>query len=185
MLWDLRDAGSRASTLTARYVAMPDHLDNDRNVDWQLGPSSRQLRRSWRARAGRCSTSTDRHWAISPPSEEMEALGSTPFARSSPKVVCGPTSFVVHRRVRIFGAIPASLFTRFPQRTLTTSSSSGVMPSESSHLKAAIVSAALPTTVGADEEDLFQLHIDRVLIASYTHRGQWPPSYQRWASPGG
>jgi len=52
-------------------------------------------------------------------------------------------------------------------------------------LKAAIVSAALPATVGADEEDLFQLHIDRVLIASYTHRGQWPPSYQRWASPGG
>jgi hypothetical protein len=56
----------------------------------------------------------------------------------------------------------------------------GIQPS--ADLRAAIVSAALPATVGADEEDLFQLHIDRVLLANYTHRGQWPPSYQRWAA---
>jgi hypothetical protein len=24
-----------------------------------------------------------------------------------------------------------------------------------------------------------------VLIATYTHRGQWPPSYERWAAPDG
>ena len=52
-------------------------------------------------------------------------------------------------------------------------------------LRTAIISAALPATVGADEEDLFQLHIDRVLLATYTHRGQWPPSYQRWAASDG
>jgi hypothetical protein len=39
-------------------------------------------------------------------------------------------------------------------------------------LKAAIIAAALPDTVGADEEQLFQLHIDRVLVATYTHTGQ-------------
>jgi hypothetical protein len=22
-----------------------------------------------------------------------------------------------------------------------------------------------------------------VLIATYNHRGQWPPSYERWAAP--
>ena len=49
-------------------------------------------------------------------------------------------------------------------------------------LKAAIIAAALPATVGAGEEQLFQLHIDRVLVATYTHRGQWPPSYERWAA---
>lgn len=49
-------------------------------------------------------------------------------------------------------------------------------------LKAAIISAAVPAVVGADEEQLFQLHIDRVLVATYAHRGQWPPSYERWAA---
>jgi pyridoxamine 5'-phosphate oxidase-like protein len=49
-------------------------------------------------------------------------------------------------------------------------------------LRTAIISAASPATVGAEEEDLFHLHIDRVLLATYTHRGQWPPSYQRWAA---
>ena len=49
-------------------------------------------------------------------------------------------------------------------------------------LKAAIISAALPATVGADEEQLFQLHIDRVMVATYTHRGQWPPSYEKWSA---
>ena len=54
----------------------------------------------------------------------------------------------------------------------------------STELRAAIIAAAVPATVGADEEQLFQLHIDRVLIATYTHRGQWPPKYERWAAPG-
>ena len=49
-------------------------------------------------------------------------------------------------------------------------------------LKAAIISAAVPATVGAAEEELFQLHIDRVMLASYTHRGQWPPSYEKWSA---
>ena len=49
-------------------------------------------------------------------------------------------------------------------------------------LKAAIIAAAVPATVGADEEQLFQLHIDRVLIANYAYRGQWPPSYERWSA---
>jgi hypothetical protein len=51
-----------------------------------------------------------------------------------------------------------------------------------SELKAAIIAAAIPATVGGDEEQLFQLHIDRVLVATYTHRGQWPPWYQRWSA---
>ena len=49
-------------------------------------------------------------------------------------------------------------------------------------LKAAVIAAALPATVGGDDEQLFQLHIDRVLLATYTHRGQWPPAYERWAA---
>jgi len=49
-------------------------------------------------------------------------------------------------------------------------------------LKAAIIAAAVPATVGTGEEQLFQLQIDRVLVASYTHRGQWPPSYERWSA---
>ena len=49
-------------------------------------------------------------------------------------------------------------------------------------LSAAIVVAALPATVGAGEEQLFQLHIDRVMVATYTHRGQWPPSYEKWSA---
>ena len=51
-------------------------------------------------------------------------------------------------------------------------------------LKATIIAAAVPATVGADKEQLFQLHVDRVLVASYTHRGQWPPSYERWSASG-
>jgi hypothetical protein len=50
-------------------------------------------------------------------------------------------------------------------------------------MSAAIIAAAVPATVGAEEEQLFQLHIDRVLLATYTHRGQWPPSYERWVAP--
>jgi len=48
-------------------------------------------------------------------------------------------------------------------------------------LKAAIIAAATPATVGSEDEQLFQLHLERVLVATYAHRGQWPPSYQRWA----
>jgi len=51
----------------------------------------------------------------------------------------------------------------------------------SPELRAAIVSAAAPATVGADEEQLFQLHVERALVATYAYRGQWPPVYQRWA----
>jgi hypothetical protein len=50
------------------------------------------------------------------------------------------------------------------------------------HLKAAIIAAAVPATVGADEEQLFQLNIERAFVATYTHRGQWPPSYERWSA---
>ena len=50
-------------------------------------------------------------------------------------------------------------------------------------LKSAIITAAVPATVGADEEQLFQLYIDRALVATYTHRGQWPPTYERWSAP--
>jgi hypothetical protein len=56
-----------------------------------------------------------------------------------------------------------------------------VEPSET--LKAAIIGAALPARVGAEEEQLFQLHLDRVLLATYTRRGQWPPTYDRWSAP--
>ena len=52
-------------------------------------------------------------------------------------------------------------------------------------LKSAIIAAAMPATVGTDEEQLFALHIDRALVATYEHRGQWPPSYERWASVDG
>jgi hypothetical protein len=55
-----------------------------------------------------------------------------------------------------------------------------VEPSEI--LKAAIIGAALPARVGAEEEQLFQLQLDRVLLATYTHRGQWPPTYDRWSA---
>lgn len=48
-------------------------------------------------------------------------------------------------------------------------------------LRAAIVAAARPASVGADEEQLFQLHLDRVLLATYGFRGQWPPRYERWS----
>jgi hypothetical protein len=41
----------------------------------------------------------------------------------------------------------------------------------SAALRAAVVAAAVPATVGGDDEQLFQLHIDRVLVATYSHRG--------------
>jgi hypothetical protein len=30
------------------------------------------------------------------------------------------------------------------------------------------------------DEVLFELHIDRAMLALYTHRGQWPPAYTKW-----
>jgi hypothetical protein len=51
-------------------------------------------------------------------------------------------------------------------------------------LKAGIIAAAAPASVGADEEMLFELHLDRAMTATYTHRGQWPPAYARWAAEG-
>jgi hypothetical protein len=56
-------------------------------------------------------------------------------------------------------------------------------PTEPTHdLEAAIILAAVPATVGAAEEQLFQLHIDRVMVATYSHRGQRPPSYEKWSA---
>ena len=52
-------------------------------------------------------------------------------------------------------------------------------------VKGAFGGAGRPVMGHPDEEQLFQLHIDRVLVATYTHRGQWPPSYERWEAPGG
>ncbi len=34
-----------------------------------------------------------------------------------------------------------------------------------------------------DDHDLFELDIERALLATYTHRGQWPPVYRRWRAP--
>jgi len=36
----------------------------------------------------------------------------------------------------------------------------------------------------ADDRDLFELGIERALLATYTHRGQWPPTYLRRREPG-
>ena len=33
------------------------------------------------------------------------------------------------------------------------------------------------------DHDLFELGIERALLATYTHRGQWPPTYRRWRAP--
>jgi hypothetical protein len=51
-------------------------------------------------------------------------------------------------------------------------------------LKAGIIAAAAPASVGAQEEVLFELHLDRAMTATYAHRGQWPPAYARWAAEG-
>jgi hypothetical protein len=39
--------------------------------------------------------------------------------------------------------------------------------------------AAYHQPVPGDHE-LFELAIERALLATYTHRGQWPPTYLRW-----
>jgi hypothetical protein len=35
----------------------------------------------------------------------------------------------------------------------------------------------------AENEVLFEFHIERCLLAKYRHRGDWPPTYTRWAEP--
>lgn len=50
-------------------------------------------------------------------------------------------------------------------------------------LRTAIVAAAAPATVGGEDEQLFQLHLERVMLATYERRPQWPPKYERWAAP--
>jgi len=36
-----------------------------------------------------------------------------------------------------------------------------------------------------DTEMLFEFDIDRALLATYKHRGDWPPLYRKWSAPGG
>ena len=35
-----------------------------------------------------------------------------------------------------------------------------------------------------DEDQLYELLIDRALHSKYEHRGQWPPNYTKWRAPG-
>jgi hypothetical protein len=36
----------------------------------------------------------------------------------------------------------------------------------------------------SDEEVLFELMLERCLVARYLHRGAWPPTYSHWAASG-
>ena len=47
------------------------------------------------------------------------------------------------------------------------------------------IKAATTASVGAATETLFSLGIDRAMLAVYTHRGQWPPTYTKWKAPPG
>jgi hypothetical protein len=101
-------------------------------------------------------------------------------------VGCGRTFSVVHRRERTFGGIPRFALHAFSPEEVddeffVRGRAEPVEPT--TDLKAAIIAAAVPATVGSDEEQLFALHIERVLVATYTQRGQWPPSYERWIAP--
>ena len=58
-----------------------------------------------------------------------------------------------------------------------------VVESPSDALRAGVIDAAKPATVGADEELLFELGIERVMLATYERRPQWPPAYERWLAP--
>jgi hypothetical protein len=51
-------------------------------------------------------------------------------------------------------------------------------------LRAGIITSALPASIGQETEQLFELRLDRVMLATYTHRGQWPPTYDRWVDAG-
>ena len=42
------------------------------------------------------------------------------------------------------------------------------------------VAAATVANVGEQEETLFALDLERAMLATYTHRPQWPPAYRIW-----
>jgi len=44
----------------------------------------------------------------------------------------------------------------------------------------AAVAAATVANVGEPEETLFALDLERAMLATYTHRPQWPPAYRIW-----
>jgi len=44
------------------------------------------------------------------------------------------------------------------------------------------VAAAYRNTV-QETDELFELSLDRALLARYKHRGDWPPTYTRWRAP--
>lgn len=44
----------------------------------------------------------------------------------------------------------------------------------------ASITAATSASVGAETEVLFRLDVERAQLATYTHRGQWPPAYRIW-----
>jgi hypothetical protein len=46
------------------------------------------------------------------------------------------------------------------------------------------VRAATSASVGAESEVLFSLDIEHALLSTYTHRGQWPPTYTKWRHGG-
>jgi hypothetical protein len=145
------------------------------------GLTSRLLRLNWRPRAGRSSTSTERRWDTSQPCEPTAVPGFIPSAQSLPRVDSGPTSCEVRPKPQTFAgprfALHAFSPTDVDDEVFVRGRAESTEPV--ADLKAAIIAAAAPATVGADEEQLFDLHIDRVLVATYTHRGQWPPYYER------
>lgn len=47
-----------------------------------------------------------------------------------------------------------------------------------------VVVAAAYTNHVADDHVLFHFDIERCLLATYKHRGDWPPTYTRWAANG-
>jgi len=42
------------------------------------------------------------------------------------------------------------------------------------------VASATTANVGEEEETLFRLDLDVVMLATYEYRPQWPPTYQIW-----
>lgn len=45
---------------------------------------------------------------------------------------------------------------------------------------AAVAAYHLPVP---DEHELYELDVERALLATYARRGEWPPVYRRWRSP--
>ena len=73
---------------------------------------------------------------------------------------------IVRPKERIFGATPVSRSTPSLRRMLTTIRGYAEPMEPTADLKAAIIAAAVPATVGADEEQLFHFLINRVLVAT-------------------